>query len=396
MHPHELDVPTKALEFFIFRLIRLYNLSCACCIGGLLTGDTPRRSARISEKVKTPEAEKPKRASGSGSQKGTKRKKSTEDDEYKVEGDGSGSQRRSKRKKNTEDDEPKAEEEVCAAEGEGPKDVDIEETKGNEHINSKEEASEARIKTKENVEENLEQPVESQGVIKHELADKAIENEDEKVEQDVEQSEGKLTKLELGNEAKENQNGTEISPPASDSEKVVLIVKADEVSDSNKDEASVCKKDAEILSQNGSEMDIEVSPAVPDSEKANSIEKDDDVSAAEKGEASIHLKDAENLPENAGENEVNAAPDDNLKPGKEVNENLNVTEVSPPSFDSEKVVSTAKNDEASAAAEKDEASVFMKGAEILSENGEKREVEGHLVHNCDDGKMPFESSPASR
>lgn len=264
MYPHALDVPTKALEFFIIRLIRLFNFSFVC-IGGLLTGDTPRRSARISEKVKTPEAEKPKRASSSGSQKGTKRKKSTEDDEQKVEGD------------------------------------------------------------------------------------------------------------------------------------EVLIVKADEVSDSNKDEASVFKKDAEILSQNGSEMDIQVSPAVPDSKKVTLIEKDGDVYAAEKNEASVHLKDAEKLPDYAGENEVNAAPDDNLKLGKEVNENLNVTEVFPPSLNSEKVVSTAKDDEASAAAEKDEVSVFMKGAEILSENGEKKEeAAGNLAHNCDDSKMPVESSPTTR
>lgn len=396
MHPHALDVSTKALCFFIFWSIRLCNLNFAC-IGELLIGDAPRRSARISEKVKTPEAEKSKRASSSGSQRGTKRKKNTEDDGLKVEGDGSGSERRSKRKKNTED-EHKVEGEVCAAEGEGPKDVDMEETKGNEHINSKEEASKEGIKTKENVEESLEQPVESQGAIKHGLADKVLENDDEKVEQDVEQSEGKVTKLELGNEAKENQNGTEISPPASDSEKAVLIVKADEVSDSKKDEASVCKTDAEILSQNGSEMDIEVSPAVPDSKKATLIEKDAVISTAAKDEASIHLKDAGNLPENDGENEVNAAPDDNLEPGKEVNENLNVTEVSPPTFDSEKIDLTAKDGEASAAAKKDEASVFMKDAEILSENGEKKDkVEGNLVHNnCDDGKMSSESFPANR
>lgn len=396
MHPHALDVSTKHCSFFIFRSIRLCNFKIAC-IGGLLTGDTPRRSARISEKVKSPEAEKPKRASDSGSQKGTKRKKNTEDDEYKVKGDGSGSRKRSKRKKNTENDEHKAEVEVCAAEGEGPKDVDMEETKGNEHNNSNEEASEEGIKTKESVEENLKGPVESQAAIKHDLTDKAMENEDEKVEQDVEKSEGKVTKLEPGNEAKENQNGTETSPPASDSEKVVLTVKADEVSDSKKDEASVRKKDVEILSENGSEMDIKVSPAVPDSKKVTLIEKDADVSTAEKDDFSIHLKDAENMPENDGENEeVKAAPDDNLEPGKEVNENLNVTEVSPPSFDSEKVVLTAKDDEASAAAKKDEASVFIKGSEILSENGEKKdEVEGNLVHNCDDGKM-FESFPATR
>lgn len=378
MHPHALDVATKKhWNFLLFRLIRLYNLNFAC-IGWLLTGDTPRRSARIIEKVKTPEADKPKRASSSGSQKGTKRKKSSDDDEFKVGRDRSGSRKRSKKKKKTEHAEHKAGGKVFAAEREAPKDVDMEETKGNEQSNSKEEAFEEGIKINENVEENLEQPVEeSQGAIKHELADKAIENEDEKVEQDVEQSEGKVTKLELGNEAKKNENGTKISPPASDSEKVVLIVKADEVSDSKKDEASACKKDTEILSQNGIEMDIEVSPAVTDSKKDTSIEKDADVSAAEKDEASIHLKDAvDNLPENDGEN---------------------VTEVSPPSFDAEKVVLTDKDDEASAAAKKSEASVFMKGEEIVSENGEKKdEVEGNLVHNCDDGKMPSESFPATR
>ncbi|KAL0914405.1 hypothetical protein M5K25_014749 [Dendrobium thyrsiflorum] len=388
------------------------------------TGDTPRRSARISEKVKTPEAEKPKSASSSGSQKSIKRKKNIEDDGHKVEGEGSGSLKGTKRKKSTEDDGRKAEGEAYAAEGDDPEDVDMEGAEGTEHNKSKEAASgegihclaeqESADNTKENVEENVGKPVESQRAVNHELVDKAMENDDEKVEQDVEQSEGKETELEPGSEAKENQNDTKVPPPASNSDKVVLIEKGDEVSDSKKDETAVFKKDAEILSENGEEKneqvnvtpkeklelgkevqenpnDTDVSTAAFDSKKTALIERDEKVSAAEKDQVSESGEKDEQL---------NAAPKDNLEPGKEVKENLNVIEVSPPDFDSEKVSLTEKDDGVSAA-EKDGVSVFMKGAEILSENGGKKveEVnaasEDNFLHNYDDGKMQFESFPAN-
>ncbi|KAI0501315.1 hypothetical protein KFK09_016259 [Dendrobium nobile] len=337
------------------------------------TGDTPRRSARISEKVKTPEAEKPKRASSSGSRKSTKRKKSIEDDGHKVEGEGSGSLKGTKRKKSTEDDGCKAEGEASAAEGDGPKDVDMEGTEATEHNKSKEAAS-------------------GEGI--HSLAEQeSADNTKETVEQDVKQSEGKGTELEPGSEAKENQNDTEVPPPASNSDKAV---KGDEVSDSKKDETAVFKKDAEILSENGEEKNKQVnvapkeklelgkevqenpndnvaSTAASDSEKAALIERDDKVSAAEK----------DGVSESGGK-------DEQLEPGKDVKENLNVIEVSPPDFDSEKV----------SAAEKDEVSVFKKGAEILSENGGKKvEVnaasEDNVLHNNDDGKTQFESFPSN-
>ncbi|KAH0458433.1 hypothetical protein IEQ34_013748 [Dendrobium chrysotoxum] len=366
------------------------------------TGDTPRRSARISEKVKTPEAEKPKRPGSSGSQKSTKRKKNIEDDGHKVEGEGSSSLKGTKRKKSTENDGRKAEGEAYAAEGDDPKDVDMEGTEGTEHNKSKEAAS---------GEENVGKPVESQRAVNDELVDKAMDNDDEKVELDVEQSEGKGTELEPGIDAKENQNDTEVPPPASNFDKVVLIEKGDEVSDSKKDETAVFKKDAEILSENGEEKNEQVnvapkeklelgkevqenpngndvSTAASDSEKTALIERDDKVSAAAKDEVS----------ESGGKDEqLNAAPKDNLEPGKEVKD---VIEVSPPDFDSEKVSLTYKDDGVSAA-EKDEVSVVMKGAEILSENGGKKveEVnaasEDNVLHNYDDGKMQFESFPAN-
>ncbi|XP_020579741.1 methyl-CpG-binding domain-containing protein 11-like isoform X3 [Phalaenopsis equestris] len=349
------------------------------------TGDTPRRSARLSEKVKTPETEKTKQASSSGSHKGVKRKKNTEDGGHKVEGEGSGSHKGRKRNKSTEDDGHKAEEEV-------PKDVDMEESK-----DAEEEASNEGIhslvedladKTKESAEGNAEKPVKGQGAIEHELADKAKENDAEKVEQDVKQSEGKGTKLEPGNEAKENQNATEISQPASDSEKNALIEKEGD------------EKDAVILSNDGGKKDEKVNVTPKDNPEPGKEVQVDEVSAAEKGEASVHTKDTEILPDSDGKvEEVHTASKDNLEPGKK--EKLKDTEVSPPVFDSENVSLTVKDGEVSAA-EKDESSAFMKGTENLSENGGKKDgvnaaaPEDNSLHNYDDGKAQFESFPANR
>ncbi|XP_020579740.1 methyl-CpG-binding domain-containing protein 11-like isoform X2 [Phalaenopsis equestris] len=384
------------------------------------TGDTPRRSARLSEKVKTPETEKTKQASSSGSHKGVKRKKNTEDGGHKVEGEGSGSHKGRKRNKSTEDDGHKAEEEV-------PKDVDMEESK-----DAEEEASNEGIhslvedladKTKESAEGNAEKPVKGQGAIEHELADKAKENDAEKVEQDVKQSEGKGTKLEPGNEAKENQNATEISQPASDSEKNALIEKEGDEKDAvilsndggKKDEkvnvtpkdnpepgkeVQVDEENVAILSNNGGNKDEKVNVAPKDNLEPEKEVQVDEVSAAEKGEASVHTKDTEILPDSDGKvEEVHTASKDNLEPGKK--EKLKDTEVSPPVFDSENVSLTVKDGEVSAA-EKDESSAFMKGTENLSENGGKKDgvnaaaPEDNSLHNYDDGKAQFESFPANR
>ncbi|KAK8957754.1 Methyl-CpG-binding domain-containing protein 10 [Platanthera zijinensis] len=176
------------------------------------TGDTPRRSTRISEKVKiSPETEKPRRAArssekmktseekpkragrssekaktlpelektaagSSGSQKGTKRKKKIDDNGDEAEGeayaadvdspkagdveDAKGSKKGKKRKKNTEDDGHKTEGEGHSA------DVVMEETEG------------AKL-TKGSAEESVELPVERQTAIEHELD---YEAEEEKVE----------------------------------------------------------------------------------------------------------------------------------------------------------------------------------------------------------------------
>lgn len=313
-----------------------------------------------------PEAEKPKRGSSSGSQKGTKRKKNVEDDE----GEGSGSQRGTKSKKHTEDDGPKTDE------VEGPKDVHMED--GTKHTESKEDASSEVIHS----------------LAVEKSANQTNENVKEEVEQDVEQSEGKETELESRTEAKKNQNGTEIFPPASDSEKVVLNEKEVEDSVSEKDEASVRDKVAEILSENGEAKDEQLNVAPKDNselgkeiqESPNDAEKDD--------EALIYKKDAEDEKVNI------TSPKINLELAQEVKEDLNDTEVSLPASDPEKVSLTGKDDEVSATA-KDEASVSIKGAETLSENGGGKtdEVNAAPVENfsqkCDEGKSNFESFPAN-
>lgn len=245
------------------------------------TGDTPRRSARISEKAKIlPEVEKPKRASrsseklksspevekpkwvsssnekaetvpdieknkldsSSGLLKGTKRNKNTKYSGDEAEGeadegddskrgdkeDAKGSKKRKKRKKTTED-------EALRALAESPKDVEMEEAKGTKLTKPTAAATIEEIhglvdhdsteKTKGNV-EGVELPIESKGAIEHELADKAEKNGDEKTEQDVELLE------ERGKSFKESLNDTEVSPTAAaDSEKVAIIEKNDATKD---------------------------------------------------------------------------------------------------------------------------------------------------------------------
>lgn len=265
------------------------------------TGDTPRRSTRISEKVKiSPEAEKPTRAAKSSEKLKTseekpkragrsseKAKKSPESE--KTAAGSSGSQKGTKRKKKIEDNEDESEEEAYVTDEDAPKAGGMEDAKGSKRGKKRKKNSEVGHKieghsadvvmeetegtnpTKGSVEESMEPPVESQTANVQELADEAGKKAEK-----VEPTEVSLT-------------------AASDSEKATVIeknggAKAEDMEESEGMDHNKSKEGATDRTEEKIEENVEQPGETDDEIKYELAEKAKENSGMEESEGAEHSK----------------------------------------------------------------------------------------------------------